>query len=69
MCCAQVMGNHTAITVGGSGGHFELNCFRPMIVRNCLHSIRLLGESCQSFVKNCVNGIKADKTRINQLMN
>lgn len=40
------MGNHVAITVGGLGGHFELNCFRPVIARNILHSIRLLGESC-----------------------
>lgn len=58
------MGNHVAITVGNSGGHFELNCYRPMMARNILHSIRLMGESANSFVKNCVVGIVADKKRI-----
>ncbi len=57
MICAQVMGNQVAVTVGGMNGHFELNVFKPMIARNCLHSIRLLGDGCQSFVKNCLAGI------------
>ena len=39
MVCAQVMGNHTAVTVGGSNGHFELNVFKPLIIRNVLHSV------------------------------
>lgn len=39
------MGNNTAVTIGGSNGHFELNVFRPMIIRNVLHSIRLLGDA------------------------
>lgn len=43
MVAAQVMGNHVAVTVGGSNGHFELNVFKPMIVANVLRSIRLLG--------------------------
>jgi fumarate hydratase class II len=51
------MGNHVAITVGGASGHFELNVFRPMIARNIMHSIRLLGEGSRSFTKNCVVGI------------
>lgn len=68
MICCQVMGNHVAATVGGSNGHFELNVFRPMIARNVLHSIRLIGDGCQSFTKNCVQGIQANKTRINALM-
>merc|ERR1719327_602268 len=42
MCCAQVMGNHMAVTVGGCNGHFELNVFKPMIIRNVLQSVRLL---------------------------
>ena len=62
------MGNHVATTVGGSNGHFELNVFRPMIARNVLHSVRLLGEGCQSFTKNCVFGIQANTHRINELM-
>ncbi|KAL4467684.1 hypothetical protein ABPG74_013019 [Tetrahymena malaccensis] len=68
MCCAQVMGNHVAVSVGGSNGHFELNVFRPMIIRNIIHSVRLLGEGSLSFTKNCVVGIKADTKRIDHLM-
>lgn len=51
------MGNNVAVTVGGSNGHFELNVFRPMIIRNVLQSIRLISDSANSFVKNCVVGI------------
>jgi fumarate hydratase class II len=69
MVCAQVMGNHIAVTVGGSNGHFELNVFKPVIIRNVLESIRLLGDGCQSFTKNCVVGIEANTKRINQLLN
>ena len=45
------MGNNVAVTIGGSNGHFELNVFRPMIIRNVLHSIRLIGDASQSFLK------------------
>lgn len=58
MIAAQVMGNDTAITVGGATGHFELNVFKPMIARNFLHSARLIGEGCVSFEKHCASGIK-----------
>jgi fumarate hydratase class II len=68
MVCAQVIGNHVAVTVGGSNGHFELNVFKPVIVKNVLHSVRLLGDSCVSFSKNCVEGIVPNKDRIKQLM-
>lgn len=68
MCCAQVMGNHQAVTIGCANGHLQLNVFRPMIIRNVLHSIRLLGDSCVSFAKNCVDGIQANTPRIKQLM-
>ena len=43
MVAAQVMGNHVAVTVGGSNGHFELNVFKPMMVANVLRSTRLIG--------------------------
>merc|ERR1712051_362412 len=46
MVAAQVMGNHVAVTVGGSNGHFELNVFKPMMVANVLRSIRLIGDGC-----------------------
>lgn len=69
MVCCQVMGNNVAVTVGGSNGHFELNVFRPMIIKNVLHSIRLIADASTSFVKNCVNGIVANETRITELLN
>ncbi|KAM9315851.1 fumarate hydratase, mitochondrial [Gastrophryne carolinensis] len=69
MVAAQVMGNHVAITIGGSNGHFELNVFKPLIIRNVLHSIRLLGDASVSFTDNCIVGIQANTERINKLMN
>ena len=69
MVCAQVFGNHVAVTFGGASGHFELNVFKPLIIRNVLHSILLLGDACESFNKNCVIGIQANTDRIQKLMN
>ncbi|XP_017767486.1 PREDICTED: fumarate hydratase, mitochondrial-like [Eufriesea mexicana] len=69
MVCCQVMGNHVAVTVGGSNGHFELNVFKPMIVANTLRSARLLGDAAASFTKNCVVGIKPNVDRIKKLLN
>lgn len=69
MVCAQVMGNHVAVTIGGSHGHFELNVFKPVIIHNVLQSIRLLADAAVSFADNCVVGIEANVERINKLMN
>ena len=68
MVCCQVIGNHTAITVAGSNGHFELNVFKPVIIHNLLQSIRLIADACVSFADNCVAGIEADEARIDRLM-
>ncbi|KAJ7298251.1 hypothetical protein O6H91_Y007800 [Diphasiastrum complanatum] len=68
MVCAQVIGNHVAITVGGSNGHFELNVFKPLLANSLLQSLRLLGDAAESFRKNCVVGIKANEGRIAQLV-
>lgn len=68
MVAAQVMGNQTAVSIGGSNGHFELNVFKPMIVRNVLQSTRLLGDSCMSFSKNCVQGIMVNRERVGKLL-
>lgn len=68
MVCAQVMGNHTTVTIAGSNGHFELNVFKPVIVYNVLQSIKLIGDACVSFTDNCVVGIEANKSRIAQLV-
>lgn len=69
MICAQVMGNHVAVTVSGSHGHLELNVFKPVMIYNVLQSIRLLSDGMRSFTDRCVDGIEANKERINQLMN
>ena len=68
MVCAQVMGNHTTVTVAGAQGHFELNVFKPVIIHNVLQSIRLLGDAAVSFTDNCVLGIQPDRARIAQLV-
>ncbi|CEG41459.1 fumarate mitochondrial [Plasmopara halstedii] len=68
MVCAQVMGNHVAVTVGGSNGHFELNVFKPVMISNLLSSIRLIGDSCCAFTDNCIVGIEANREKIDQLM-
>ena len=67
MVCAQVMGNHTAVTVGGSNGHFELNVFKPLIIQNVIHSTNLLSDAMVSLVDNCIDGIKPNIDRINTL--
>lgn len=64
MVCAQVMGNDVAVNIGGSMGHFELNVFKPVIVFNCLNSIRLLADACESFCDHCVDGIMANTSQI-----
>ncbi|WP_415063011.1 class II fumarate hydratase [Bdellovibrio sp.] len=64
MVCAQVMGNHVAVSIGGATGHFELNVFKPLIVFNVLNSIRLLADACESFTDHCVTGILANQKQI-----
>ncbi|MGY3075256.1 fumarate hydratase class II [Bradyrhizobium sp. LM6.10] len=68
MVCCQVFGNHTAITVAGSQGHFELNVYKPVLAYNMLHSIRLMADAARSFTEHCVSGIRADEKRIKELM-
>jgi fumarate hydratase class II len=58
---AQVIGNDTAITVGGLQGHLELNVFVPLIARNLLESIRLLASASRLFAEKCVDGIQANR--------
>jgi fumarate hydratase, class II len=68
MVCCQVFGNHTAITVAGSQGHFELNVYKPVLAYCMMHSIQLLTDVSRSFTENCVEGIRADEKRIRELM-
>jgi len=68
MVCAQVFGNHVATTFAGSQGNFELNVFKPVMIRNLLHSSRLLADGMRSFEKNLVAGLEADEKRISSIM-
>jgi fumarate hydratase class II len=66
MVCAQVIGNHTGITLAGSHGHFELNVFKPMIAHNILQSIDLIADSTKNFAQYCIKGIRANKKKIKE---
>ncbi len=68
MVCAQVIGNHMAVTVGGMQGHMELNVFKPMIGANVLRSIDLLSTAMLSFAERCVDGIEPNEARIAELV-
>ncbi|MFN7039035.1 MAG: class II fumarate hydratase [Alphaproteobacteria bacterium] len=68
MVCAQIMGNHTTVTIAGSNGHLELNVFKPVIIYNLLQSIILLSDACNSFTDNCLIGIEANTKHIKQTM-
>jgi fumarate hydratase class II len=65
MVCCQVMGNDAAIGFAGSQGNFELNVFKPVIIHNFLHSVRLLSDACRSFTHHCAAGIEPNMERIN----
>jgi len=64
MVCAQVMGNQTAVAIGGMNGNFELNVYKPLIIFNVLNSTRLLADACESFLDKCVVGIEPNRERI-----
>ena len=66
MVCAQVLGNDVAVGVAGMSGNFELNVFKPVIVHNVLHSLRILGDSCRNFRRFCVEGIEPNHAHIAQ---
>lgn len=61
MVSVQVMGNDTAIGIAASMGNFELNVFKPVIIHNFLHSVRLLSDACHSFTDHCITGIEANR--------
>lgn len=69
MVCAQVMGNDVSINIGGSNGHFQLNVFKPLMIKNFLESAKLIGEACFSFNSNCATGIEPDFSNISKNLN
>ncbi len=68
MVCVQVIGNDTAVALAGAEGNFQLNVFRPVAIRNVLHSIGLLADACASFRTNLVEGAELDRRRITQAL-
>jgi fumarate hydratase, class II len=66
MVCVQVFGYDVAITFAGSQGNFELNVFKPVIAHDLLHAIELLSDACRSFREHCVEGLEADRQRIDE---
>ena len=69
MVAAQVLGNDAAIGFAGSQGNFELNVFKPVMIHNFLHSVRLLNDACRGFVEFCINGIKLNRPQIDKYLN
>jgi fumarate hydratase class II len=69
MVCAQVVGNHSAVTFAGACGQFELNVMKPVMVANLLHSAKLVGDASRSFAERCVAGARANAPRIGALLN
>jgi fumarate hydratase class II len=68
MVSVQVFGNDVAITIAGSQGNFELNVYKPVMIHNLLHSIRLLRDACHGFVEYCIAGIKLNREQIDDYL-
>src|SRR5437764_303904 len=68
MVAVQVMGNDAAIGFAGSQGHFELNVFKPVMIHNLLHSIRLMHDACHGFVAYCIEGITLNREKIDEYL-
>jgi fumarate hydratase class II len=68
MVAVQVMGNNTAVQMAASQGHFELNVFKPLIAWNLLESIELLAGACAGFREHCIEGLKANELRLQELL-
>jgi fumarate hydratase class II len=68
MVAAQVLGNDVAIGIGGAGGNFELNVFKPLLAHAFLQSVRLLADGLASFERHCARGIEPNRARIDELL-
>lgn len=69
MVAVQVFGNDSAIGFAGSQGNFELNVFKPVMIHNFLHSVRLIHDACHGFVDYCIAGIELNRERIDHYLN
>lgn len=68
MVCAQVMGNHTTITIAGQSGNFQLNVMLPIIAHNILESLRLLSSASISLADKAIAGFTVRNDRIAQAL-
>jgi fumarate hydratase, class II len=68
MVAGQVIGNDSAIAFGGASGNFELNVYKPLMIHNLLHSIRLIADSCQMFDEHCARGIEPNRDNIDKYL-
>jgi fumarate hydratase class II len=68
MVAVQVMGNNTAVQMAASQGNFELNVFKPLIAWNLLESIELLAGACAGFREHCIEGLRANELRLQELL-
>jgi fumarate hydratase class II len=64
MVAVQVMGNDVTIGLAGSQGNFELNVYKPVLIHNYLHSVRLLSDTCRSFTEHCAMGIDVNREQV-----
>lgn len=69
MVCSQVIGNDVTINIAGSGGQFELNVYKPVIIYNILQSIQLLSDACNSFTQHCLMGLKPNIPQLQKYVN
>jgi fumarate hydratase class II len=69
MVAVQVFGSDAAIGFAGSQGNFELNVFKPVMIHNFLHSVRLIHDACHGFVEFCVKGIQLNRAQIDAHLN
>ena len=68
MVAVQVFGNDAAIGFAGSQGNFELNVFKPVMIHNFLHSVRLIHDACHGFVDFCIKGIELNREQIDHYL-
>ena len=66
MVAVQVFANDLATSFGGSQGNFELNVFKPVMIHNFLHSVRLLHDATRSFIDFCISGIEINRDQIDE---
>ena len=64
MLAAQVMANDVGVGIGGSGGHLEMNVYKPLLIANICQSARLLTDGCTNFRRFLIEGMEPDLKRI-----